>query len=548
MSIGKEQKSVTRKGTNHPSALKFANEDRELGVFVDKTIVVGTTKINVHSLILASSSEFFRTMFTSEMKKRYEQNIIIRADLDPDAVKILVDFVYTETIIINNENILQLLHAADYLQMTEPKQFCVEFLESIISIDNCLSILGVALLYKIENLQNLAHQTMNPHFKTVAESNEFKALGKDDVTKCIVRLDRSCLQEVWIYEAIISWVKYDQRARKLEFVDLFELIKLDRLPMQFLKDTVATEELVEADYSCLKLIKNALRKSIYKKSRKILSIGGSLTANQVIEVFREDGKLTQIYPSLAFDMARGIALKLDDYIYCIGAWNSDTGLRRIKLIDDEQQIFNFETAASMNKERSFFSATIFDGKIVVTGGKRHRAGNEMSSSECYYPEVNEWRELPRTNEKKRNNALVVCNGCLYDIGGGTGLSSVERLRSLESQWEYVASINTERHRHAAVSCKGLIYVMGGSSKTIKSMKSMSRYDPTTDEWSDCKDMSFGRRGHAACVMKNQIYVVGGINAEKEYIKEIERYDPDADMWTSITRINEELENHTLIVI
>ena len=548
MSIINRKTSMTRKGTNQPTILKFANEDRERGLFVDKTIVVGTTKINVHSLILASSSEFFRTMFTSEMKERYEQNVIITADLDPDAVKALIDFVYTETIIINDENILQLLHAADYLQMIEPKEFCVEFLECKLSPDTCVSILGVAQRYNIETLQDLAHQMMSYHFKTVAEGKAFKTLGKDDFTKLIAELDCSRLQELLIYETVITWVKHDYSARKPEFSNLFQLIKLDRLPKQFLKDTVATEELVEADHSCLKLIKNALRKSIRKKSFKILSIGGSLTANQVIEVFREDGQPGQIYPVLNFDMARGIALKLDDYIYCIGAWNSDTGLRRIKLIDDEQQIFNFETVASMNKARSFFSATIFDGKIVVTGGKRHRAGNEMSSSECYYPEVNEWREIPRTNERKRNNALVVCNGCLYDIGGGTGLSSVERLQSLESQWEYVASMNTERHTHAAVSCKGLIYVMGGSSKTIKSMKSVLRYDPTTDEWSDCKDMSFGRRGHAACVINNKIYVVGGINAEKEYVKEIERYEPDADMWTSITRINDELQNHTLIVI
>ena len=528
MPIGNVQKSATRKGTNHPTILKFANEDRAQGKFVDKTLVVGTTKINVHSLILASSSEFFRTMFTSEMKERYEQNIIITADLDPDAVKALIDFVYTETIIINNENILQLLHAADYLQMTEPKQFCVEFFECILSHDTCLCILAVTKRYNIESLQDQVYDVISHHFKTVAESNEFKALGKDDVAKCIVRLDRSCLQEEMVYNAVISWVKHDQPSRKPKFGDLFELIKLDRLPKQFLKDTVATEELVEADHSCLKLIKNALRKSLRIKSGKILSIGGSLTANQVIEVFREDGNPGPIYPALNFDMARGIALKLDDYIYCIGALGADTGLRRIKLIDDEQQIFNFETAASMNKERSFFSATIFDGKIVVTGGKRHRAGNEMSSSECYYPEVNEWREIPRTNEKKRNNALVASNGCLYDIGGRTGLSSVERLQSLESQWEYVASMNTERHSHAAVSCKGLIYVMVGSSKTIKSMKSVLRYDPTTDEWSDCKNMSFGRRGHAACVMKKQIYVVGGIDAGKKYVKEIERYDPDTD--------------------
>ena len=42
-------------------------------------------------------------------------------------MKHLIEFIYTGTIAINNDNALDLLSIADYLQIDEAKQFCFEF-------------------------------------------------------------------------------------------------------------------------------------------------------------------------------------------------------------------------------------------------------------------------------------------------------------------------------------------------------------------------------------------------------------------------------------
>lgn len=63
----------------------------------DGTILYG------HKVILASSSSYFRAMFTS-FKEGNEDHVFIK-ELDPTIVKNLVDFIYTSQIEVTDENV-----------------------------------------------------------------------------------------------------------------------------------------------------------------------------------------------------------------------------------------------------------------------------------------------------------------------------------------------------------------------------------------------------------------------------------------------------------
>ena len=53
-------------------------------------------------------------------------------DNNRTAVKHLIEFIYKGTIAINNENALDLLSTADYLQIDEANQFCFENLSRLL--------------------------------------------------------------------------------------------------------------------------------------------------------------------------------------------------------------------------------------------------------------------------------------------------------------------------------------------------------------------------------------------------------------------------------
>lgn len=55
-------------------------------------------------------------------------------------MELLIDFCYTTTITIEEENVQQLLPAACLLQMTQIQQYCCEFLSKQLHPSNCLGL------------------------------------------------------------------------------------------------------------------------------------------------------------------------------------------------------------------------------------------------------------------------------------------------------------------------------------------------------------------------------------------------------------------------
>ena len=537
--------SVTRERSSYPRILEFANETRTAGEFTDVTIVVGRTNIPANRVILSCCSEFFLKLFQTQTVKESNDHIVnITADIDPNSVKLLVDFIYTGTVTINEENAIHLLKASDYLQLEEPKQFCIEFLNVIVSHVNCIAILGTAIYYSIKPLQERIYKMVSGKLKEFAQTDDFKSFTKEDLVSCIFHLDRKLAKETTIYQAIITWTKHDEENRKMHFPDLLELINFDDLPSNFLRDVVSTENLINKNLLCVTIVMEALRKALHqpkispavRSESKIISVGGKESVNQIIEVFSCDDNEKSIYPDLPFDIKYGKAIKSNEFVYFL------LGLKVVRANVDFE-FSTFEKVPSMNI-RLLFGAALFSGNIVVTGGF-----SAENSAECFDTEQNEWKPMKSTNVGKYFNSLVTCDEYLYDTGGFDGrksLSCVERLRGLEEDWELVQPMQIARGNHAAVSCNGFIYVIGGSIDE-KSLSSVEKYDPLLNLWVFVKEMNIARYRHAACVFQGKIYVVGGKNSYG-FVKEIECYDPTTDTWNIVGDITRDLFGHSLIVL
>ena len=67
-------------------------------------------------------------------------------------MELLIDFCYTTTITIEEENVQQLLPAACLLQMTQIQQYCCEFLSKQLHPSNCL---GLPLVHQFGISNNL---------------------------------------------------------------------------------------------------------------------------------------------------------------------------------------------------------------------------------------------------------------------------------------------------------------------------------------------------------------------------------------------------------
>ena len=531
--------------------LEYARKKRDCGQFNDVTITVDDVSIRANSLILSCYSAFFEEIVLSSPNEKQKDIVEIKG-FDVKSVKQLVEYMYTGEIAVKGENVINLLAAANYLQLDEVKEFCLEFLEGGLTPDNCLAIVTAANLYKNHPPLNEAYQYMSENLIEISQKDNFKELSKTGLISLIGKLNRNVVQDTSLFNIIVAWVKCNEDHRKLDFPALFQTLNLDKFSNNFLVDVVAVESLVKQSNDCLNLVISCITRKfkemqLKENGSKILCIGGN-ESGKVMEIFSLFGKTNSVYPDLPNQLYFQCALKHNNYIYCIGgAVNgvfAETTDHVYRLNINDSQL-NWEEVAPMVEKCSDFGAAVLGETLVVAGGYNK---GRLSKSEMYKVKKNQWKTIAPMKHKRSGNALVTCAGSLYAVGGWDSihLSSVERLSEVDQQWEDVASLQTTRRSLAAVSCGKFIYAIGGDSPTTE--KTVEKYDTSKNEWSYAADMNFERKRHSACVLQGNIYVAGGLNASGDIVKQIECYDPLKDRWTVVGETDYDVKDLSLVVI
>ena len=115
-------------------------------IFCDVTIVVGDKELSCHKVVLAASIPYFRSMFMCNMMESSMQRIVLQ-ELDPAyvfnllfnmfnhysllafrTVESIVQYGYSGKLLINNDNVVQLLHDSTFLLLTDVQNACCDFL------------------------------------------------------------------------------------------------------------------------------------------------------------------------------------------------------------------------------------------------------------------------------------------------------------------------------------------------------------------------------------------------------------------------------------
>lgn len=71
----------------------------------DLNIKIGSKIICVHKIVLASSCEYFKMMFTSSFKESQVNEITINEMITPNAFELLIDYMYTKYLKITEHNV-----------------------------------------------------------------------------------------------------------------------------------------------------------------------------------------------------------------------------------------------------------------------------------------------------------------------------------------------------------------------------------------------------------------------------------------------------------
>ena len=534
--------------------LTYANQARIDGHFNDVVIKAGNEKFPANKLVLSCFSSFFEKMFLADMKERYQDTIEIK-DFDGKAITHLLKYIYTEDITIDSENVMKLLSAANYLQIQEVVDSCFDFLKDSISIETWSTIFSALQLYQNNQLLSKIYKFVGKNLKQIIQTDDFKELKSTEIISIISNLDRNNA-ESHIYKGVMSWIQHDEGNRKSELHKMFELIKLENLPIEFLEDVVICDPLVSSNVDCLKATTILISQQFKQMRRnqagdfKILRVGGD-SENKDNRIVEEVYSLnSKVYPKLPYDLSFCVAINFKNHIYSIGGDdnvkdNTIKATNKVIRMNLKTMQLKWENVPSMAEKRRYPSAAEFHNCLVVAGGTAIEKP-ALDSVECFDPVLSQWQQLSKLNQARYSHQLVECNNLLYAFGGWIGsvinkdllfcLMSVEKLCSLDGDWEDSTPMNVPRAAFAALAINGVIFVIGGASVVSDRfivLSSVEKFNPLDNTWTRAADMKYARKDHAACILGKKILVVGGKNERNDYVHTIECYDPERDSWKNV---------------
>ena len=121
------------------------------------------------------------------------------------------------------------------------------------------------------------------------------------------------------------------------------------------------------------------------------------------------------------------------------------------------------------KERSYYCITTLMGKLYLIGGYFINEVKYLTSCFTYEIIKNTWNKLADLNVARGFTASTVFEGKIVVTGGlnsYTYLKSVESYDCYENKWTYLPDIIKPRCSHAAVSLGNKMFVIDGYVETI----------------------------------------------------------------------------------
>uniref|UniRef100_A0A672P6S9 Kelch like family member 29 n=1 Tax=Sinocyclocheilus grahami TaxID=75366 RepID=A0A672P6S9_SINGR len=487
---------------SHPKEmLKELNQQRREKEFTDLKIIVEGKEFEVHQNVLASCSLYFKDMPRSCQEKSTgsgEKLELKMTNIGADVLELLLEFVYTGSLVIHSANAKTLLEAANKFQFNTFCKVCVSFLEKQLTAANCLGVLAMAEAMCCTELHNMAKAFALQNFPDVAGQDEILSISTEDLINYLSNDSLNTKAEELVYETVIKWIKEDPVGRVQHISELLAVIRLPFIHPSYLLNVVDNEELIKSSEACRDLVNEAKRYHMLPHARQEMQTPRTRP--------RLSAGVAEVIVLVGGRQAIGMNQRSLTAVTCFNPQNSKW----------------YPLASLPFYDREFFSVISAGDNIYLSGGTE--SGVTVADVWCYMSLLDNWNLVSRmTVSRCRHNSLVY-DGKLYTIGGlgvAGNLDHVERYDTITNQWETVSPLPKPVHSAAATVCGGKIYVFGGVNEAGRSAGVLQSYVPQTNTWSFIESPMIDNKYAPAVSLNGFIFILGGAYARATTI-----YDPD----------------------
>ncbi|XP_009489354.2 zinc finger and BTB domain-containing protein 8A [Pelecanus crispus] len=115
--------------------LEQLNEQRKQDLFCDCNILVEGKVFKAHRNVLFASSGYFKMLLSQSSKETSQPTTATFEVFSPETFMVILDFVYSGILSLTGQNVIEVMSAASYLQMTDILNVCKTFIKSSLDIN-----------------------------------------------------------------------------------------------------------------------------------------------------------------------------------------------------------------------------------------------------------------------------------------------------------------------------------------------------------------------------------------------------------------------------
>ena len=490
----------------------------------DFTICSGKQKFNCHKVILAGNSPVLHAMVRSGMTEASSN----QADIDtipPAVMQLVLDYIYKGEVVIPHEHLQQTIQAADYLQLLEFKEICLNDVAAALKPANIVSWSKLADRLDIEELKSKCVEVMSSSLAEVSRFAEFQELSFAEVNSFITSAQETDTDPDDLLEASMEWInsKPSQRIDSME--ELLQKIQLLECSVECLENEMDTHE--ELFMSCpaghKRITKTLLHMAKHEGARKKRGIKGNMKA-MVVAIGGHD-----------------INIKVNK-----DCWELDTSLQFTELCQIPEHSYELGVCK-------------FPGGFILTGG------NNSVLCSMFVISTKSWKQLDPLKFPRRSHGSMFAYGVIFVFGGyvsGSLSSSIHSLALDGGKWTeetdlplavghpevsniensiFLLDVNTNQllkmdakkktwshqttlpgeqcYGARMVSAQDKLFVSGANNKIC------AQYDPKTDTWCSLSSPALKHSFGALVALQQKVYLIGGGNEDC-----IEEYNFDSKAW------------------
>uniref|UniRef100_A0A665T7J9 Kelch-like protein 10 n=1 Tax=Echeneis naucrates TaxID=173247 RepID=A0A665T7J9_ECHNA len=530
-----------------------SNEMRLQRLFCDAVIKVGDVEFPVHKIILCSCTPYFRALFTRWSNP--DREVFSIPGLGPDMMQLIIEFAYTGSASVTEENAQELMMAADQLSVMGVVETCSDFISKQLSPKNCIGIFHFTNTCISAELQGKAYRYIIEHFGEVAPCEEFLQLTVQELTEILHRDDLGVRNESTVYEAVIRWIDHIPEEREQHIVVLFQTVRLALTSAEYIRIHVLSNKLVIDNSECLQMTEDAIQTLSYMITSRpplsglcnriacprlpnavLLAIGGWSGNNPTNGIEAYDIS-TNCWTNITNNRERPRAYHgaafLCGYVYCVGGFDRLEHFNSVRRLNLSTR--TWDEVAPMYYRRCYVSVTVLNGCIYALGG--YDGHTRLSTAERYRPESNQWHLIAAMNEQRSDASCTTLHGKVYICGGFNGnecLHTAENYNPKTDQWTMIMPMHSRRSGIGVIAYANHVFAVGGFDGSSR-LHSVEAYNPQTNTWDSVSSMLTPRSNFGLEVIGDQLYAVGGFNGSTTTCN-VEYYDATTDVWTAASEM------------